>query len=140
MANIVNYRDPLDELFRGFFVRPVEFGGQGEVAAPALKVDVKERENAYAIHAEIPGVKKEDIHVSVDGAVVSISAERREEKEVKEGEQVLRSERYFGKISRSFQLPQEVDESQASAKYTEGVLELVLPKKAATQAKRLTIQ
>lgn len=140
MANIVNYRDPLDEFFRGFFVRPVEFGGQGEVAAPALKVDVKERENAYAIHAEIPGVKKEDIHVSVDGAVVSISAERREEKEVKEGEQVLRSERYFGKVSRSFQLPQEVDESQASAKYTDGVLELVLPKKAAAQAKRLTIQ
>lgn len=140
MANVVNYRDPLDEFFRGFFVRPVEFGGQGEVSAPALKVDVKERENAYAIHAEVPGVKKEDIHVSIDGAVVSISAERREEKEVKEGEQVLRSERYFGKVSRSFQLPQEVDEAQSSAKYTDGVLELVLPKKTAAQSKRLTIE
>lgn len=140
MANVVNYRDPLDEFFRGFFVRPVEFGSPGEVSAPALKVDVKERENAYAIHAEIPGVKKEDIHVAIDGAVVSISAERREEKEVKEGEQVLRSERYFGKVSRSFQLPQEVDESQASAKYNDGVLELVLPKKTAAQARRLTIE
>lgn len=140
MANIANYRDPLDDFFRGFFVRPVEFGGQGEVSPPALKVDVKERENAYAIHAEIPGVKKEDIHVAIDGAVVSISAERREEKEVKEGEQVLRSERYFGKVSRSFQLPQEVDEAQSSAKYSDGVLELVLPKKTAAQAKRLTIQ
>lgn len=140
MANVVNYRDPLDEFFRGFFVRPVEFGGQGEVSAPALKVDVKERENAYAIHAEVPGVNKEDIHVSIDGAVVSISAERREEKEVKEGEQVLRSERYFGKVARSFQLPQEVDEAQSSAKYTDGVLELVLPKKTAAQSKRLTIE
>ncbi|TAJ22898.1 MAG: Hsp20/alpha crystallin family protein [Rugosibacter sp.] len=137
MNNLI-YRDPLNDLLRGFFVRPVEFGEKTE--APALKVDVKERENAYAIHAEVPGVKKEDIHVSIDGAVVSISAERREEKEVKEGEQVLRSERYFGKISRSFQLPQEVDEAQASAKYNDGVLELVLPKKVAAQAKRLSIQ
>lgn len=137
MNNLI-YRDPLNDLLRGFFVRPVEFGEKTE--APALKVDVKERENAYAIHAEVPGVRKEDIHVSIDGAVVSISAERREEKEVKEGEQVLRSERYFGKISRSFQLPQEVDEAQASAKYNDGVLELVLPKKVAAQAKRLSIQ
>lgn len=137
MNNLI-YRDPLNDLLRGFFVRPVEFGEKTE--APALKVDVKERESAYAIHAEVPGVKKEDIHVSIDGAVVSISAERREEKEVKEGEQVLRSERYFGKISRSFQLPQEVDEAQASAKYNDGVLELVLPKKVAAQAKRLSIQ
>jgi len=85
-------------------------------------------------------MRKEDIHVSIDGAVVSISAVRREEKEVKEGKQVLRSERYFGKVSRSFQLPQEVDEAQASAKYNDGVLELVLPKKVAAQAKRLSIQ
>jgi len=137
MNNLIS-RDPLNDLLRGFFVRPVEFGEKAE--APALKVDVKEREDAYAIHAEIPGMRKEDIHVSIDGAVVSISAERREEKEVKEGEQVLRSERYFGKISRSFQLPQEVDEAQANAKYNDGVLELVLPKKVAAQAKRLNIQ
>lgn len=137
MNNLI-YRDPLNDLLRGFFVRPVEFGEKTET--PALKVDVKERDNAYAIHAEIPGVKKEDIHVSIDGAVVSISAERLEEKDIKEGEQLLRSERYFGKVSRSFQLPQEVDEAQASAKYNDGVLELVLPKKVAAQAKRLSIQ
>ncbi len=135
MNNLV-YRDPFDELLRGFLIRPV--GGQAQ--ASTLKVDVKEREDAYAIHAEIPGIKKEDIHVAIDGAIVSITAERREEKEVKDGERLLRSERYFGKVSRSFELPQEVDESQASAKYNDGVLELVLPKKMATQAKRLTIQ
>lgn len=131
-------RDPLDDLFRGFFVRPVEYGSSPD--APAVKIDVKEQENAYLVQAEIPGVKKEDIHVAVDGAIVSITAERREEKDVKEGERVLRTERYFGKVSRSFQLAQEVDEAQVTAKYTDGVLELALPKKAATQARRITIQ
>jgi len=137
MNNLI-YRDPLNDLLRGFFVRPVEFGDTKE--APALTVDVTEQDKAYAIHAEIPGVNKEDIHVSIDGAVVSISAERRNQKEVRDSNKILRSERYFGKVSRSFQLPQEVDESQASAKYSEGVLELLLPKKAAAQAKRLSIQ
>lgn len=137
MSNLI-YRDPLNELLRGFFVRPVEFSDTKE--APALTVDVTEQGNAYAIHAEIPGVKKEDIQVSIDGSVVSISAERRDQKEVKDGDKVLRSERYFGKVSRSFQLPQEVDESQATAKYNDGVLELLLPKKVAAQVKRLSIQ
>lgn len=137
MNNLI-YRDPLNDLLRGFFVRPVEFGDTKE--APALTVDVTEQDEAYAIHAEIPGVNKEDIHVSIDGAVVSISAERRNQKEVRDSNKILRSERYFGKVSRSFQLPQEVDESQASAKYSEGLLELLLPKKAAAQAKRLSIQ
>lgn len=131
-------RDPLDDLFRGFFVRPVEYGSQPD--APSVKIDVKEQENSYLVHAEIPGVKKEDIHVAIDGAIVSVSAERREEKDVKEGERVLRTERYFGKVSRSFQLAQEIDEAQVTAKYTDGVLELTLPKKAATQARKITIQ
>lgn len=131
-------RDPLDDFFRGFFVRPVDFGNPPD--APALKIDVREQEAAYLVYAEIPGVKREDINVAVDGPVVSISAERREEKDVKEGERVLRTERYFGKVSRSFQLAQEIDESKVVAKYADGVLELSLPKKAATQARRITIQ
>lgn len=137
MSNLIR-RDPLDDFFRGFFVRPVEFGSDAD--APAVKIDVKEQEKTYLVHAEIPGVKKEDIHVSIDGAVVSVSAERREEMDVKDGERVLRTERYVGKVSRSFQLAQEIDEAQVNAKYVDGVLELVLPKKAATQARRITIQ
>lgn len=138
MANLIR-RDPFDDLLRGFFVRPVDFGS-GEVGeAPQMRVDVKEANDAYQVHAELPGIKKEDIHVHIDGPVVSISAERKQEKEVKEGERVLRTERYFGKVSRSFQLGQEVDEAQSSAKFTDGVLELRLPKKAAAQAKRLSI-
>jgi len=137
MSNITR-RDPLDDFFRGFFVRPVEFGG-APTEAPQMRVDVKEVTDAYQVHAELPGIKKEDIHVHIDGPVVSISAERKQNTEVKEGERVLRTERYFGQVSRSFQLGQDVDESKASAKFNEGVLELTLPKKTEPQAKRLVI-
>ncbi|MCK6375625.1 MAG: Hsp20/alpha crystallin family protein [Zoogloea sp.] len=136
MSN-VSRRDPLDDFFRGFFVRPVEYGSATE--APQMRVDVKEVDDAFQVHAELPGIKKEDIHVHIDGPVVSISAERKQEKETKEGERVLRTERYFGQVSRSFQLGQDVDEGKASAKFTDGVLELNLPKKTAPQAKRLVI-
>jgi len=136
MANLTRY-DPLDDFFRGFFVRPVEFGTPAE--APQITMDVKEQGENYLVHAELPGVKKEDIHVHIDGAMVSISAERKQEKEVKEGERVLRTERYYGKVSRGFQLGQDVDESKATAKFTDGVLELTLPKRAATSARRLAI-
>lgn len=139
MANIVRSgSDPFDDLFRGFFVRPVDFGSPVDV--PSIKIDVKEQGDAYKVHAELPGIRKEDIHVNIDGSVVSISAERKQEKEVKDGEKVLRTERYFGKVSRSFQLGQEIDEASASAKFNDGVLELSLPKKAEVQARRLTIE
>lgn len=136
MSNLTRY-DPLDDFFRGFFVRPVEMGNAPET--PGVKLDVKEQEKAFVVHAEMPGIKKEDIHVSIDGPMVSISAERKQEKEVKEGERVLRSERYFGKVSRSFQLGQDIDDASAVAKFSDGVLELTLPKKTASQSKRLVI-
>jgi HSP20 family protein len=136
MNNLTRH-DPLDDFFRGFFVRPVDFGTAPE--APSLKVDVKEKGNDYLVHAELPGIKKEDIHVQIDGETLSISAERKHEKEVKEGERVLRSERYFGKVSRSFQLGQDIDEAKSSARFVDGVLELTLPKKVAATARRLSI-
>ncbi len=138
MANITRL-DPLDDLFRGFFVRPVDFNGTTQ-QPPTIKMDVKEQGDNYLVHAELPGVKKEDIHVVVDGNQVSISAEIKQEKEIKEGERVLRSERYFGKVSRSFQLGQEIDDAEAAAKFNEGVLELTLPKRAASPNKRLTVE
>lgn len=101
---------------------------------------MKENDKTYQVQAELPGVNKEGIHVDIDGAVVAISAERKQEKEVKEDSRVLRMERYFGKVSRSFQLAQEIDESHAVARYNNGVLELTLSKKAAVQAQRITIQ
>ncbi|HCX33961.1 MAG TPA: heat-shock protein Hsp20 [Rhodocyclaceae bacterium] len=136
MTSITRY-DPLDDFFRGFFVRPVELGTPAE--APHVKVDVVEDADKYTVHAELPGINKDDIHVSIDGAMISISAERKSQKEVKEGDRILRSERYFGKVSRSFELGQDVDESRAAAKFSDGVLELSLPKKAVTSARRLEI-
>lgn len=137
MANI-SRRDPLDDLFRGFFVRPVDFNGNQQ-QAPSIKMDVKELGDAYQVHAELPGVKKEDIHVVVDGNLVSISAEVKQDNEFKEGDRVLRSERYYGKVSRSFQLEQDLDDARANARFTDGVLELTLPKRIASPSKRLAI-
>lgn len=127
--------DPFDDVFKGFF-RPIRLENQQPVQ---IRMDVKEDEKGYTVHAELPGVKKEDVQVTVDGNQVSISAEVKQEKEVKEGEKVLRAERYYGKVARSFALASEIDEAAAQAKYDNGVLELVLPKKTATASKRLTI-
>jgi HSP20 family protein len=129
------HSDPFDNLFRGFMVRPFQM----ETPAPQIKMDVKEDGKAYTVHAEIPGVSKDNIHVEIEKNRVSISAEVKKESEQKQGETVLRSERYFGSVSRSFTLEDEIDEAAANAKYTDGVLELTLPKKATVTAKKLTI-
>jgi HSP20 family protein len=141
MANIARYPfdEAFDDLLRGFFVRPVSFEGTPQVPAH-FRVDIAESENAYTVRAEIPGVKKDDINISIDGDQVAISAEVKNEKEVKDGERVLRSERYYGKVHRAFALGQPVDENGATAKYTDGILELSLPKKAAQSTKRIAVQ
>lgn len=110
-----------------------------EVGSLDIAVDVTENESAYTVKAEIPGVKKEDINVSIDGNLVSISAEVKREKEEKKGDQVLREERYYGAMSRAFTLPMEVDQAKSEAQYTDGVLSLKLPKKAGSQTKKLEI-
>jgi HSP20 family protein len=140
VANILRYNptdNAFDDLFRGVFMRPVRFEGQQDIQ---IKLDVSEDDKAYSVHAEIPGVKKEDIHVNIDGSQVAISAEVKKEKEAKEGEKLLRNERYYGKVSRTFVLDQDVDEETAKAKYTDGVLELLLPKRSSAKSKTITIQ
>ena len=109
-------------------------------AAPRIKIDLTEQDGSFAIKAEIPGVRKEDIDVRVDGNLVTISAEVKSEKEEKEGTRVLRRERQQGFASRSFSLACPVDEAQVEAKYENGVLELKLPKKAGTPNKRIAVQ
>jgi HSP20 family protein len=103
-------------------------------------MDATETENGYLIHAEMPGVKKEDIDVAIEGNQVTITAEVKQAWEKKEGDRMLRNERYFGNIYRSFTLPAELDELASVAKYDNGVLELKLVKKAAVAGKRLSIQ
>ena len=141
MANIARFNtldSALDDLMRGFFVRPMNYE---PAASPAqLRVDVTENADSYVVRAEIPGVKKEDINVAIDGNQVEISAEVKNEKEVKEGEKVLRSERYYGKVYRAFALGQDIDEGATQARYADGILELKLAKKASAAAKRITVQ
>lgn len=139
MVNIARFspfEDSFDELFRGFVARPAV--ARDDVAP--IRVDVTENEKAYNLRAEIPGVKKDDIQITIDGDTVAISAEVKNEKEVKDGERVLRTERRYGKAYRAFALGQPVDEASASAKYADGVLDLTLPKKAEIQARRITVQ
>jgi HSP20 family protein len=141
MANITRidpFSDLFDDLMKGFLVRPMA-NPTGAQLPERLKVEVAEQNGNYKVTAEIPGVKKDDIHVTIDGDQVTISAEVKQEKEAKEGERVVHSERYYGKVARSFRLGQEIDQSGAQAKYDNGLLELVLPKKATASAQRLTI-
>ncbi len=140
MANITRFDpfgDTFEDLFRRMF-RPVRWEIEGGPAE--IKVDVEENDKAYTVKAEIPGVKKEDINVGIDGNVVSISAETKREKEVKEKGKLIRSERYYGSLYRSFSLGQDVDQAAATAKYADGILELTLPKKATAAARKLTVQ
>ena len=142
MANLTRYSpfdEAFDDLFKGFFVRPVAFDEKTQPKVN-IRMDVSENDKAYVVHADVPGVKKDDIHVTIDGNQVAISAEAKYQREQKEGEKVLRSERSYGKAYRAFTLAQEVDEAGAEAKYVDGVLELTLPKKAATSATTLSIQ
>lgn len=141
MANVTRY-DPfadVDDFFKGFFLRPVRLGGGEAAALGQLKVDVSEDDKAYTVHAEIPGAKKEDIKVSIDGNVVSIGAEVKKTREQKDGEKVIRSERYYGTVSRSFSLATDVDEAACAATYKDGVLELVLPKAAGGRVRQISV-
>lgn len=139
MANVTRY-NPFDELFnefsKGFWVKPLAFPAGTEVS---IKVDVKEDDKSYTVRADVPGVKKEDIQVDVEGSMISLRAEAKQEKEEKKGEKVVYSERSYGMASRSFSLPTEVDEKGAKAEYKDGVLTLTLPKKANGGGKRITV-
>jgi HSP20 family protein len=145
MATISRYdpfNDLVNDLFKGFLVRPVGMDGRATLAAdaPRMSVEVSERNGLYLVTAEIPGVRKEDIEVTIDGAQVTLGAEVKREREATADERVLHSERGYGKTRRSFTLPQEVDEARAEAKFRDGVLELTLPKKSAAARKQITIQ
>jgi len=132
------FSDSFETALRRFFAPSVL-----DTDAPELKmrVDVVEKDDAYQVKADIPGVKKEDINVRIDGNLVQIDAESKLEKDTRdEGGKVLRSERSYGSISRTFTLAQDVDDAKAEARYADGVLTLRLPKKASTASRKLAIQ
>jgi HSP20 family protein len=134
MSRIDPFTD-VGELFKSMLSRPAWRMQEPE---PLMRLDVTEQEREYLVHAEIPGVKKDDIHISIDGARVSISAEVKREEEHK-GLRSIRRECYAGKVSRSFMLDAEVDAAEATAKYENGILDLHLPKKAGSRVKELKV-
>ena len=129
---------PFDDVFRGFF-RPVRVNAQqpGQVT---IRMDVTENDKGYVVQAEIPGVRKEDIHVAIEGNQVTLGAEIKRESEAKDGERVLRTERSYGTAFRTFTLPVDLDEERSSARYENGILELTLAKKPAVAGRKLAIQ
>lgn len=127
----------LDNLFNDLFRPAVAW--EARVEALPIRIDVRETAEAYTVHADLPGVKKEDIAVEIDGNEVTLSAETRRETETKDVEKVLRTERTFGKSARRFALAVELDEAKAAAKFADGVLELTLPKKATVAARKIEI-
>jgi HSP20 family protein len=129
--------DPFESSFRNM-LRPWRL--EGVERAPQIKIDISEQEGSYAVKADIPGVRKEDIDIRIDRNQVTISAEVKKEKEEKKDGRVLRSERQYGYASRTFALASEVDDGKAEAKYLNGVLELKLPKKATSATKKLAIE
>lgn len=132
------FDDIFKEFAPGYFIKPLH--GDPLPSAAQIKIDVKETDTAYVVQAEVPGVAKEDIHVSIDGSVVTLRAEIKQSDSQSEGEKMLRSERYYGAVSRSFQLAQEIDQATSKAKYDAGVLTLTLNKKQSSSPQRLAIE
>ncbi|SAL86856.1 heat shock protein Hsp20 [Caballeronia choica] len=130
--------EPVSEMFQGLF-RPLRGISNEDAPLAQMKIDVTENDTAYQVKAELPGVDKKDIDVKIDGNVVSINAKVERDREQKEGERVIRRERYAGAVSRSFSLASDIDDATATAQYQDGVLSLTLPKKTASEQKRLQI-
>lgn len=142
MSSLISRGSLFDDFFRdvspGFFVKPLH--GEPLPSPGQIKMDVKETDGGYTVSAEIPGVKKEDIHVTIEGSVVTVRAEVKQEDTQTKDDKVLRSERYFGSVSRGISLPQDIDQSQAKARYDNGVLTLTLPKKQGNGSQKLRIE
>lgn len=124
-----------NELFRGFGLRPA----WNDLQTPEIRVDVSEDDQRYTVKADIPGVAKQDIDLSVDGNQIAISAEIKRESRKKEGEHEVCTERYYGKVYRAFSTPTDIDASRAQANYADGVLTLTLPKKANGQSHKIAV-
>lgn|SRR5512135_3516197 len=125
-----------EDMFRSLGVRPAwrsfEF-------TPEIRIDVSENDKSFQVKAEIPGVDKNDIEVSVEGSQVAISAEVKRETKKKEDEKEVHTERYYGKVYRAFTLPSDLDSAKAGAHYENGVLTLTLPKKSNGGTRKIAV-
>jgi HSP20 family protein len=138
--NALTRFDRLDDLFPELFRRFARPASLADAAPADIRIDVTENDKDYQVRAEIPGVKKEDIRVTIDGNFVSISAEVKKEKEEKSGGRVLVRETCYGSASRGFSLAHEVDSKAVVAKLDDGILKLTLPKREGAAARAITVQ
>ncbi len=148
MANVMLRRDAFpalfDEFFNDFFTRsagmPATARSNELPTSVRARMDVIDKGDRYEVLVDLPGVSKDDIQVSIEGPRVSITAETKSQRETKDGERVLHSERYAASYARSFELPAEVTEEGAEAAFDNGVLKLGLPKRATVTSKRLAVK
>ena len=133
--------DPFDQMFPDMIRRYAMPAPFAKDMPAEIRIDVTENDKDYQVRAEIPGARKEDIRVSVDGNFVSIASEFRKEKEEKKsGGRVLVKETYAGSASRGFSLAQEIDASKVVAKLEDGVLNLTLPQREGAGVRTVAIQ
>jgi len=137
LSRLDRIEDLFPEMMRRW-TRPMQLLDETNLPAD-IRVDVSENEKEYLVSAEIPGAKKEDIRVSIDGNYVSISAEIKKEQEEKHGRSLVK-ETFHGSVSRGFTLATDVDDKTAVAKLENGVLRLTLPKREGSASRTLQIQ
>jgi HSP20 family protein len=133
---MASLREAMDRMFEETIL-PSRF-----IEAPAMiafPVDVIEKEDAYEVKASLPGIKPEDVDITVTGNTVTIRGERKEEHEEKRANYLMR-ERRFGTCSRSITLPTAADAEHAQARFEHGILTLTIPKLAEAKAKHIKVQ
>lgn len=133
--NRLGYLDDFDRIFSNFWDLPVATYGKSRIPS----VDIRENEDAYIIEAELPGYGEEDVQVSVDDHVLHIQSKREEKKEEEKKEYLVR-ERTFSSFSRSFSLPEHVDEEHISGEFKNGILTLTIPKSEEKKPKRIEVK
>jgi HSP20 family protein len=132
------WNDDINSLFENF-LQPMRWAEEEASQGLVPRLDVVERDNEFVVKAEMPGMKKDDIEVSLENGVLTITAETKSETEEKEGDRVIRQERRYGKYLRSLRLGKEIDEKKVKASYKDGILELVLPKAEEVKPKKIAV-
>jgi HSP20 family protein len=131
-------RNEMDRLYERFFDwRPLRRFGEAGEWMPS--VDISETEKEIIVKAEVPGMESKDIHVSIDGNVLTLRGERKHEKEEK-GENFHRVERSYGNFSRSIRLPADVAQDKAKASYKRGILKITMPKTQKESVKKIQVK
>jgi HSP20 family protein len=137
LGELVSLRQAMDRLFEDSFVRPRSFGFSGESGA-ALPLDITNAADALVVEAALPGIRPEDVEITVEDGTLTIRAESRSERETTEGE-VLISEIRRGSVSRAVTLPSGLEPDKASATFEHGVLHLSIPRSEEVKPRQIRI-